>query len=148
MGLYEPSAGNRGHKKGLFKDESYPMESKPERPGMFDTDETPGDYFHGEPWQAQARLQKDGSVTAGNASGLNDGGSCLIRWPRKGGDGDQQCTVVASAPGSVEPQVMGRALVGPLKNCPEIANLELRDIDYFAISMRPLQRRSSAATAS
>ncbi|SMC26091.1 acetyl-CoA C-acetyltransferase [Desulfacinum hydrothermale DSM 13146] len=68
-------------KEGRFRDEIVPVEV-PQRKGdpiLFDTDEHPR---FGTTLEALAKLRpafkKDGTVTAGNASGINDGGAALV----------------------------------------------------------------------
>lgn len=68
-------------KEGRFKDEIVPVEI-PQRKGdpiLFDNDEFPK---HGQTIEKLAKLRpafkKDGTVTAGNASGINDGASMLV----------------------------------------------------------------------
>ena len=67
-------------KKGLFKDEIIPVEIKTKKgPAMFDTDEHPRADTNMEALgKLKPAFKKDGTVTAGNASGLNDAGSCMI----------------------------------------------------------------------
>ncbi|MBM4273164.1 MAG: acetyl-CoA C-acetyltransferase [Deltaproteobacteria bacterium] len=66
---------------GRFKDEIVPVEIPQKRgePLMFDTDEFPR---FGTTAEALARLkpvfQKDGTITAGNSSGINDGAAALL----------------------------------------------------------------------
>ena len=67
-------------KKGLFKDEIVPVEIKTKKgPVVFDTDEHPRADTNMEALgKLKPAFKKDGTVTAGNASGLNDAGSCMI----------------------------------------------------------------------
>ncbi len=67
-------------KAGKFKDEIVPVEVKQKKKTfLFDTDEHPRE---GTTLETLAGLRpafkKDGSVTAGNASGINDAGACMI----------------------------------------------------------------------
>lgn len=123
-------------KEGWFKDEIIPVEVKTRKGTVvFDTDEHP---LPDTSMEALAKLRpafkKDGTVTAGNASGLNDGGSALIMM-----DSDTAkkmkikplARVVASAPGSVEPRIMGMGVVPAVRNALRFAGLKQDDIDYF-----------------
>ena len=67
-------------KAGKFKDEIVPVEVKQKKKTfLFDTDEHPRE---GTTMETLAGLRpafkKDGTVTAGNASGINDAGACMI----------------------------------------------------------------------
>jgi acetyl-CoA C-acetyltransferase len=121
---------------GFFKEEIIPVEIK-DRKGtvIFDTDEHPQSTTS---LEALAKLRPafkaGGTVTAGNASGLNDGGSALIM-----ADADTAkrmgmkplARVVSSAPGSVEPRIMGMGVVPAVRKALEFARLKQADIDYW-----------------
>jgi len=79
-------------------------------------------------------FKKDGTVTAGNASGLNDAGSCLIMMAAETAERmgvKPVARVVASAPGSVEPRIMGMGVVPAVRNALKFASMSLEKIDYF-----------------
>ncbi len=123
-------------KKGLFKDEIVPVEIKTKKgPVVFDTDEHPRADTNMEALgKLKPAFKKDGTVTAGNASGLNDAGSCLIMMAAEKAKElglKPIAKVVASAPGSVEPRIMGMGVVPAVKNALKFAKMKLEDIDYF-----------------
>jgi acetyl-CoA C-acetyltransferase len=123
-------------KKGLFKDEIVPVEIKTKKgPVVFDTDEHPRADTNMEALgKLKPAFKKDGTVTAGNASGLNDAGSCLIMMAAEKAKElgiKPIARVVASAPGSVEPRIMGMGVVPAVKNALKFAKMKLEDIDYF-----------------
>ncbi len=123
-------------KKGLFKGEIIPVEIKTKKgPAMFDTDEHPRADTNMETLgKLKPAFKKDGTVTAGNASGLNDAGSCMIMMAAEAAKKlgvKPMAKVVASAPGSVEPRVMGLGVVPAVKNALKFANKKLEEIDYF-----------------
>lgn len=122
--------------QGWFKDEIIPIEIKT-RKGMvtFDTDEHPkADTTLEKLAKLRPVFKKDGTVTAGNASGLNDAASCMILMSA---DKAKElgvtpiARVVASAPGSVEPRVMGMGVVPAVYNALKFADMKLDDVDYF-----------------
>lgn len=126
----------RAIKEGWFKEEIVPVEVKTRKgPVQFAVDEHP---VADTSMEALAKLRpafkKDGTVTAGNASGLNDGGSALIMMAaetaKKLGK-KPLARVVASAPGSVEPKIMGMGVVPAVRKALQFANLKQSDIDYF-----------------
>lgn len=82
-------------------------------------------------------FKKDGTVTAGNASGLNDGASAIILASGQLA-ADQQlpimAEVIAIGQGGVDPSVMGIGPVPAIKKALEAANLTLTDIDLFELN--------------
>src|SRR5437763_10903159 len=90
--------------------------------------------------EAHAKLKplfEGGVVTAGNASGVNDGAAALVVASRKWGDKKGKKPIVrilAAASAGVEPRVMG---VGPAYAIPralERANLDLNKMDIIEIN--------------
>jgi acetyl-CoA C-acetyltransferase len=122
--------------KGWFKDEIIPVEIKTKKgSAFFETDEHPrADTSLERLAGLKPAFKKDGTVTAGNASGLNDAGACLILMAAETARslGVRPIgRVVASAPGSVEPRIMGMGVVPAVKNALGFAGMKLEDIDYF-----------------
>ncbi len=123
-------------KQGWFKDEIVPVEIKTRKgPAVFDTDEHPrADASLESLAKLKPVFKKDGTVTAGNASGLNDAGSSMIMMAAETAKRlgvKPIAKVVASAPGSVEPRIMGMGVVPAVRNALKFANMKLEDIDYF-----------------
>ncbi|NLV16182.1 MAG: thiolase family protein [Syntrophomonadaceae bacterium] len=126
-------------KEGWFKDEIVPVEVQSRKGSfMFDTDEHPRSDTS---LESLARLKpafkKGGTVTAANASGLNDGGSALIMMSA---DKAKElgvkpiARVVSSASGAVEPRIMGMGVVPAVRRALKFAGLEQNDIDYWEIN--------------
>ena len=123
-------------KNGWFKDEIVPVEVKTKKgPAIIDRDEHPrADTSMESLSKLKPVFKKDGTVTAGNASGLNDAGSCMIMMAAEKAKelGVQPIArVIASAPGSVEPRIMGMGVVPAVHNALKFAKMKLEDIDYF-----------------
>lgn len=82
-------------------------------------------------------FKKDGTVTAGNASGLNDGAAALILM-----DGEKAkelglkplARIVATASASVDPKIMGIGVVPAVKRALQFAKLSVDDIDLWEIN--------------
>jgi acetyl-CoA C-acetyltransferase len=120
--------------EGRFKDQIVPVEFKT-RKGVvvFDTDE----HVRGETTlQALAALKpafkKDGVVTAGNASGINDGAAALILASAEGVRSLGSAPVarlVAYAHAGVDPAYMGIGPVPATRLALERAGLTARDLD-------------------
>lgn len=82
-------------------------------------------------------FKKDGTVTAGNASGLNDGASAIILANGQLAAAQQlpiMAEVIAIGQGGVDPSVMGIGPVPAIKKALEAANLTLADIDLFELN--------------
>jgi acetyl-CoA C-acetyltransferase len=82
-------------------------------------------------------LFEGGVVTAGNASGLNDGAAALMLGSRAAGDragAVPVARVVSAAAAGVEPRVMGLGPVPASKKALERAGLSLADMDVIEIN--------------
>lgn len=124
---------------GLFKDEIIPVEIKG-RKGItvFNTDEHPNPNATMEmAAKLKPAFKKDGTVTAFNASGINDGAAAMIMMSA---DKARElgikplARVVSSASGSVEPRIMGMGPVPATIKALKYAGLTLNDIDYWEIN--------------
>jgi acetyl-CoA C-acetyltransferase len=124
---------------GIFKDEIVPVEIKT-RKGVvtFDTDEHPQPGATLETAAKQRPVfKKDGTVTAFNASGLNDGASAIIMMSA---DKAKElglkplARVVTGANGSVEPRIMGMGVVPAVHKALDYAGLKIDDIDYWELN--------------
>lgn len=122
---------------GKFKDEIVPVKVPQRRgePIIFDSDE----YIrHGTTVESLAKLKpafkKDGTVTAGNASGINDGAAAVLLMSRSKAEElniKPMATIVANASGGVDPSVMGIGPVPATKKALEKAQLTIDDIDLI-----------------
>ena len=100
---------------GHFKDQIVPVEVK-SRKGMvaFDTDEHPKDTSLEKLAGLKAVFQKGGSVTAGNASGINDGAAALVLARADAAERaglTPRARILGYAVAGVRPEVMG---IGPV----------------------------------
>ena len=100
---------------GHFKDQIVPVEVK-SRKGMvaFDTDEHPKDTSLEKLAGLKAVFQKGGSVTAGNASGINDGAAALVMARADAAERaglTPRARILGYAVAGVRPEVMG---IGPI----------------------------------
>jgi acetyl-CoA C-acetyltransferase len=82
-------------------------------------------------------FKKDGSVTAGNASGINDGAAALVvasnEWAAQQGR-TPLASVLSYATTGVDPIVMGMGPVSAVRSAVERAGLALDDIDLFELN--------------
>ncbi|MCW5923970.1 MAG: 3-oxoadipyl-CoA thiolase [Saprospiraceae bacterium] len=82
-------------------------------------------------------FKKEGSVTAGNASGLNDGAAALLIASEKGLETHQLkplARIVSSAVVGVEPRIMGIGPVGASRRALQKAGLVLSQIDVIELN--------------
>ena len=121
-------------KSGRFADEIVPVEIKT-RKGVtvFDTDEYPR---FGATMEGMAKLRpafsKTGTVTAGNASGINDGAAAavIMSAARAADLGiEPLCTIRSYATAGVEPKIMGVGPVPATRKALRIAGLGMGDLD-------------------
>jgi len=120
---------------GKFKEEIVAVEI-PQRKGdpiIFDTDEYPKRGSTAEKLGGlRSAFKKEGSVTAGNASGINDGAAAVIVMSKEKADElglTPLATIVANASAGVDPSVMGLGPVQAVKNVFEKTGLTMGDID-------------------
>jgi len=127
-------------KAGKFKDEILPLEIA-QRKGaalVFDTDEYPK---HGSTAESLAALRpafdKNGSVTAGNASGINDGAAAVIMMSAKKADElglKPLARIKAYSSAGVDPKIMGMGPVPASKLCLSKAGWSAKDLDLMEIN--------------
>jgi acetyl-CoA C-acetyltransferase len=126
--------------QGLFKDEIVPVEipAKKGAPTLFDRDEYPRSGTSAEKLAAlKAAFKKEGTVTAGNSSGINDGAAALVV-----ASADRASTlgrkplarVVSYATTGVDPAIMGMGPVAAVQKALERAGLKTSDIDLFELN--------------
>lgn len=124
-------------KEGKFKDEIVPIEI-PQRKGspiVFDTDEFPKMGLNIEKLaKLRPAFKKDGTVTAGNASGINDGAAMLIIMSKEKADElglKPMAKIVSYANAALDPKIMGYGPVPATKAALLKAKLEIEDIDLI-----------------
>jgi acetyl-CoA C-acetyltransferase len=82
-------------------------------------------------------LFEGGVVTAGNASGVNDGAAALLIGSREAGEKyglQPMARILSSAASGVEPAVMGEGPIEAIKKAVKRANLTLDDMDIIEIN--------------
>lgn len=125
---------------GFYADELEPVEAPGAKRGQTVTvaeDEHPRADTSAERLAALSPLLEGGVVTAGNASGINDGAAAVMLGSRKAGEkaGVQPVAAIrAVAVAGVEPRIMGIGPVPSSRKALERAGLTLRDIDVIEIN--------------
>jgi len=119
---------------GYFKSQILPMELKTKKAvEQFTTDEhVRKDVKPEDLAKLKAVFKKEGTVTAGNASGLNDAGAAVVLMDanaaKRAGAKPLAC-LVAYAHAGVEPQVMGLGPIPAVRRVFEKAGLKPADMD-------------------
>ena len=119
---------------GKFKDEIVPVEipQRKKESIIFDTDEYPRAGTTAEKLSGlRPAFKKDGSVTAGNASGINDGAAAVVVMSKKKAEElgvKPLVKIKANGNAGVDPSVMGIGPVSAVKKALEKADLQLSDL--------------------
>lgn len=127
-------------KAGFFDDEIVAIEAPQGRklPNVLvDQDEHPRPSSDFDSLQKLKPLFAEGIVTAGNASGVNDGAAALIIGSEKAQEklGIQpMARIIASAATGIEPRIMGAGPIDAIKLALKRANLCLDDMDIIEIN--------------
>ena len=121
---------------GKFKDEIVPVEIKKKKETVvFDTDEgpRPGTTAEGIA-KLRPAFKKDGIVTAGNASSINDGAAAIVVMSEEKAKElgvKPMATWVAGALGGVDPSIMGVGPVAATKKVMAKTGLTVADMDLI-----------------
>jgi acetyl-CoA C-acetyltransferase len=126
-------------KAGKFKDEIIPVEIASKKgTTMFDSDEYPK---HGSTIEALSGLRpafnKEGTVTAGNASGLNDGAAAVIMMSASKARElglTPIARIKAYSSAGLDPSIMGMGPVSATRLCLEKAGWRHEDVDLMEIN--------------
>ena len=123
---------------GRFKDEIVPI-TYSTRKGevVFDTDEHPRQTSMEKLSKLRPAFTKDGTVTAGNASGINDGASFTIIASEdavKKYNLKPICEVVGFGQGGVDPRVMGLGPTPAILNALKYADLKIEDMELVELN--------------
>jgi acetyl-CoA C-acetyltransferase len=127
-------------KAGRFKDEIVPV-PVPQRKGppvMFDADEF---IRNGATVEGIAGLKpafdKNGTVTAGNASGINDGAAAVVVMSAKRAAElglKPMARIAAHATAALDPKIMGMGPVPASRRCLQRAGWKVEDLDLMEIN--------------
>ncbi|MBQ8085132.1 MAG: acetyl-CoA C-acetyltransferase [Lachnospiraceae bacterium] len=121
--------------EGAFKKEIVPVEIKKKKETViFDTDEGPRQGVTAESLSKLRALYPDGVVTAGNASGINDGAAAVIVMSEEKAlelGVKPMATFVAGALAGVAPEIMGVGPVAATKKAMAKADYKIEDFDVI-----------------
>ena len=120
---------------GYFKQQIVPVEVKVKRDMVpFDTDEHPKATTAEALAGLRTVFQKDGTVTAGNASGINDGAAALVLARAEAAQAaglKPRARILGYAHAGVRPQVMGIGPVPAVENLLAKTGLSVADFDVI-----------------
>jgi acetyl-CoA C-acetyltransferase len=126
-------------KAGRFKDEIVPLQIAQKKGAItFDNDEYPK---HGTTLESLAALRpafsKEGTVTAGNASGLNDGAAAVMMMSARRAEQlglTPLARIKAYSSAGLDPSIMGMGPVSATKLCLQKAGWTHEDLDLMEIN--------------
>ncbi len=124
---------------GLFKDEIVPvvMPQKKGDPKVFDTDERPMETSVEKMAKLGPAFRKGGTVTAGNASGLNDAAAAVVLMTKEKSSElglEPYATVKAYSSAGIEPAYMGLGPIPAVRQVMQKTGLSISDMDLLDVN--------------
>jgi acetyl-CoA C-acetyltransferase len=139
LGLESHTRARKAITDGLFKEEIAPI-SIPQRKGepiVFDTDERPMDTTLEKMGKLKPVFKKDGTVTAGNASGINDAGAALVLMSREKAEAlglKPLASITSSSAGAIDPAYMGLGVIPATRLALSKAGWSIEDLDCIELN--------------
>ncbi len=125
-------------KDGTFAREIIPVVIKGRKGDVtVDTDERPMETSMEKMAKLRAVFKKDGSVTAGNASGINDGAAAVVMMSAakaKELDLEPLATVKAFAGGGLDPAYMGLGPIPAIRKVLKKTSMSINDLDVIELN--------------
>jgi acetyl-CoA C-acetyltransferase len=123
---------------GLFADEIVPVVMKSRKGDIvFDTDERPMDTTVEKMGKLRPAFKKDGTVTAGNASGINDAAAAVLLMSAQKAQElglEPLAKIKSFASGGLDPAYMGLGPVPAVRKALDAAGMTLGDIDMIELN--------------
>jgi acetyl-CoA C-acetyltransferase len=139
LGAMSHQRARTANAKGWFKDEIVPVVI-PQRKGdpvVFDTDERPMETSVEKMSRLPTVFRKDGTVTAGNAAGINDGAAALLLMSEEKAAAlgiKPLARIRAWASAAVDPAYMGLAPIPAVRKILNAQNLKMGDFGAVEIN--------------
>jgi len=139
LGLLSHQRARAAITQGIFKEEIVPVVI-PKRKGealVFDTDERPMDTSLEKMAKLAPAFKKDGTVTAGNASGINDAAAAVVLMTgekAKELELEPWGVIKAYASGAVDPAYMGLGVIPAVKKALDKAGMNIKDMDVIELN--------------
>jgi len=124
---------------GVFDNEIMPVEITDKKGGIsiVDRDEHPRDTTMAKLAQLKPIVKKDGTVTAGNASGVNDG-ACALLIASEGAANkhglEPRARIISMAVAGVEPRIMGFGPAPAVRKVLTLTGLKITDMDVIELN--------------
>ena len=139
LGLVSHQRARKAIADGTFAAEIVPV-VMPQRKGdpvVFDTDERPMDTSLEKMAKLAPAFKKEGTVTAGNASGINDAAAAVVLMSREKADQlglDPVVSIKSYASGAVDPAYMGLGVVPSVREALDRPGLSVEDMDVIELN--------------
>jgi acetyl-CoA C-acetyltransferase len=139
LGALSHARARKAIVEGIFKQEIAPV-SIPQRKGepiIFDTDERPMDTNVEKMAKLRPAFKKDGTVTAGNASGINDASAALLLMSAEKAKEVGLKPIVkikAYASGAIDPAFMGLGPIPAVRKVLKATGLEISDFGEIELN--------------
>jgi acetyl-CoA C-acetyltransferase len=139
IGLVSHQRARAAIKAGKFKEEIVPVviPQRNKEPIVFDTDERPMDTTLEKMAKLGTAFKKDGTVTAGNASGINDAAAAVLVMSRAKANAlglKPWLTIKSYASSGVDPAYMGVGPIPASRKALGQAGLTLKDMDVIELN--------------
>lgn len=124
--------------EGKFKNEICPVTIESRKGNLIvDTDEEPGKALFDKIPGLKPAFEKDGTITAANASKINDAAAALVLMSEseaKKRGLKPLATILSYASFAQNPKYFTTAPIGAIKKSLEMANLKIAEIDHYEIN--------------
>jgi acetyl-CoA C-acetyltransferase len=138
LGVLSHTRARSAIKEGLFAQEIAPVIVKTRKAEtVFDADERPMDTDMDKMAKLRPAFKKDGTVTAGNSSGINDAAAAVLLMSTdkaKDLSLDPIVKIKAFASGGVDPAYMGLGPIPAVRKALTAAGMTLADIDMIELN--------------
>jgi acetyl-CoA C-acetyltransferase len=139
LGLLSHQRARAAIKNGIFKEEIVPVviPQKKGDPLSFDTDERPMDTSLEKMGKLPTAFKPGGTVTAGNASGINDAAAAVLLMSKEKAKAlklEPLGTVRSYASGGVDPAYMGLGPIPAVRKALKKAGVSLNDIGLIELN--------------
>jgi acetyl-CoA C-acetyltransferase len=139
IGYLSHVRARRAIAEGLFRDEivPFPIPQRKGEPVIFDTDERPMDTSMEKMAKLPAAFRKDGTVTAGNSSGINDAAAAVALMSLEKAKQlglEPMATLKAWASGATDPKYMGLGPVPAVRKVLKKLKLSSHEFDVIEVN--------------
>jgi len=138
LGVLSHTRAKNAMNEGIFSREIVPVVIKTRKGEIvFDTDERPMDTSVEKMGKLRPAFKKDGTVTAGNASGINDAAAAVLLMSAEKAKElslEPIVRIKAFAAGGVDPAYMGLGPVPAIRKALKTSGMTLDDIDMIELN--------------